>query len=151
MPIEQKLRGPLYTSDTAGTHAGLPYSSFYFTYYVLRILGKWLNLQTCRVVLKYFNNESHTVTNMTLEYCRVLTVMIPVSCRRNTWSLPHVSPHRNMLEDQLGSRAPSTPHFVGVPLDLEHKQFRKISAKGFSFQTILIWNSMLPIMQMTHR
>lgn len=59
-------------------------------------------------------------------YCSV-TVIIPVSCRRNTLSLLHVSPHHSMLEDQLGSRAPSTPHFVGAPLDLEHKHFKTIS------------------------
>lgn len=46
---------------------------------------------------------------------------IPVSCRHNTWSLLHVSPRHNTHEGRLGSRGPSTPHFVGVLLDLESK------------------------------
>lgn len=30
-----------------------------------------------------------------------------------------------MLEDQLGSRVPSTPHFVGAPPDLENRGKKK--------------------------
>lgn len=52
-----------------------------------------------------------------------IRVMIPVSCMRNTWSPLHVFPHRSTLVDRLGSHAPSTPRFVGGPLDLEHKHF----------------------------
>lgn len=48
-----------------------------------------------------------------------IRVMIPVSCMRNTWSPQHVSPHRSTLADRLGSHAPSTPRFVGGPLDLD--------------------------------
>lgn len=53
-----------------------------------------------------------------------MMMMIPVSCRRNTWSLLHVYPRRNTHEVQLDSRGPSTPHFVGVLLDLGSKAKR---------------------------
>lgn len=52
-------------------------------------------------------------------------MMIPVSCRHNTWSLLHVYPRRNTHEVRLGSRGPSTPHFVGVLLDLGNKAKKK--------------------------
>lgn len=65
---------------------------------------------------------------------RGFAVTIPVSCRRNTLSLLRVSPHRSMLEDQSGSRGPSTPRSVGEPLDLGQKQIRNISNTFFKFQ-----------------
>lgn len=56
-------------------------------------------------------------------------MMIPVSCRHNTWSPLHACPRRNTHEVRLGSRGPSTPHFVGVLLGLESKAKREDKIK----------------------
>lgn len=46
--------------------------------------------------------------------------MIPVSCKHNTLSQPHVCLRRSTLEGQSGLHAPSSPHSAGAPLDLEN-------------------------------
>lgn len=64
--------------------------------------------------------------------------LVPASCRRSTWSRPHVCPRRSTPEARWGSRAPSTPRFEGALLDLQHRHFTLLFYTSLAVFSVLL-------------